>query len=225
MRSRRARPLSSRVAAGAVAGLVGEQRLAGGDGAGGRITSQVMSRAATLAVGGVVEASGSTAGSPASVGLGERSRCGHPACRCRRPGTACRCGGRARARNWASDARCIRLCAVCRCGRDSRPRGWPASGVMPYSPKIVLATSPSVTSAHSRTFSVGVHQPGGVLAPDLDVALRRPGVEMQVCAEDVAVDQAVRLAVGGLGRDRDVGHRRQARDRPGSVVVAGLSVR
>ena len=73
-----------------------------------------------------------------------------------------------------------------------------------------------------RPFANGlgdVHQPGRVLAADLDLAGGRACVEVNLLSQDIAVDQTMHLIVGGLGGDGDVGKRAE----PGvghGVVVA-----
>ena len=67
----------------------------------------------------------------------------------------------------------------------------------------------------------GIHQPGGILTPDLEGAGDGAGIEVRGLREDVAVEEAVRLVVAGGGDDGDVRERCEARI-VDDVVVSGV---
>ncbi len=56
----------------------------------------------------------------------------------------------------------------------------------------------------------GVHQPGSVLSPDTESAGDSAGVEVRGLSQYVAVEEALRISVGGGGDDGHIRERGEA---------------
>ncbi len=117
----------------------------------GRMTSQEMSSANTVAALASLSVS-VTAGSAVMSGLAKKP-VRWPGVSVQKTRNSLPLRRASVRRNCASEARCIRLAPSEVCAGESSSR-LAGSGVTPYSPKMVLAAAPSVTSTHSRVRSV-----------------------------------------------------------------------